>query len=337
MMNTNPIISIIIPIYKSEKYLALCIESILSQTYKDFELLLINDGSPDNCGKICNEYASFNTKVRVFHFDNSGALNARIKGIEKANGKYICFVDSDDTLPKDSLSLLIETTYVYDLDITMGVWNWVSIKYPKRIIPLGTNGILNPLEFTRALLNEEIYSGPVGRLYKKSLFTNGLLDSPFRLTNNEDLIMNIKLGANSFKIGVFNDIIVYNYFERPQSASKKKLDLSYWIMFYKYLTKVLEDIKYSDDLMKELIRFKLRGIFYKVAQKDVVLDYSDTELNKIIDEASMNRITLSERIMVYALTKEHFFSFFNFLYKCTMVPLKMWKLSSIISKRKIVR
>ncbi len=95
-MTTPPKLSIIIPIYNVEKYLPTCIESFLSQTYTDFELLLIDDGSPDSCGQICDEYAAKDSRIRVFHKENEGVSRARNLGLDNARGEIISFVDADD-------------------------------------------------------------------------------------------------------------------------------------------------------------------------------------------------------------------------------------------------
>lgn len=97
-------ISIIVPIYKAEKYLHRCIDSILAQTYQDWELLLIDDGSPDNSGAICDEYASKDSRIKVFHKPNGGVSSARNYGIDKASGDWICFIDADDYIKGDYLS-----------------------------------------------------------------------------------------------------------------------------------------------------------------------------------------------------------------------------------------
>lgn len=95
-MNTLPLISIIIPVYKAEKYIHQCIDSVLAQTFTDFELLLIDDGSPDNSGTICDEYAKRDKRIRVFHQKNQGVSVARNLGIKEARGHWIAFIDSDD-------------------------------------------------------------------------------------------------------------------------------------------------------------------------------------------------------------------------------------------------
>lgn len=101
----NPKISVIVPVYKVEKFLKRCVDSILAQTFTDFELLLIDDGSPDNSGKICDEYAEKDKRVRVFHKENAGVSSARNLGLDNARGEWIVFADSDDSFHIDTFSV----------------------------------------------------------------------------------------------------------------------------------------------------------------------------------------------------------------------------------------
>lgn len=110
-----PTLSIIVPIYNAENYLHSCINSILSQTYQNFELLLINDGSTDHSKEICNEYANSNPSIHVFHKVNGGVSSARNLGIEHAQGDFIIFVDSDDWLETNALSTLMQQNSYSDL------------------------------------------------------------------------------------------------------------------------------------------------------------------------------------------------------------------------------
>lgn len=96
----DSMISVIVPVYNVERYLARCIESILSQTYTDFELLLIDDGSKDKSGSICDEYALKDSRIRVFHKPNGGVSSARNVGLDNARGQWVAFCDSDDWLDK---------------------------------------------------------------------------------------------------------------------------------------------------------------------------------------------------------------------------------------------
>ena len=117
-------VSIIVPVYNTEKFLHRCIDSILAQTYTDFELLLIDDGSKDSSGAICDEYAVGDSRVKVFHKENGGVSSARNLGLDHARGKYLMFLDSDDFwLQDDVLEVLIEKAEENDLDIIRGEYS----------------------------------------------------------------------------------------------------------------------------------------------------------------------------------------------------------------------
>lgn len=117
-MENDNMVSVIVPVYNSEKYIEKCITSILNQTYKDIELLLVDDGSTDNSAKICDEYEKkYPAIVRTFHKHNGGVSSARNYGIEKAKGKYIAFVDSDDYLAPENFSVLMNMICLNDLSV----------------------------------------------------------------------------------------------------------------------------------------------------------------------------------------------------------------------------
>lgn len=113
-------ISVVVPVYKVEKYLERCINSVLSQSYKDLEVILVDDGSPDKCGKICDEYAKKDDRVKVIHKENGGQSSARNIGIQEAKGQYISFIDSDDYLEKNAYETLIKVATTTNADITEG-------------------------------------------------------------------------------------------------------------------------------------------------------------------------------------------------------------------------
>ena len=107
------LISVVVPIYNVEDVLCFCIDSILNQTYSNFELLLVDDGSTDKSGDICDQYARKDTRIRVFHKENGGVSSARNLGIDNAIGECICFVDSDDYLEPDYLEILLAVKQEY--------------------------------------------------------------------------------------------------------------------------------------------------------------------------------------------------------------------------------
>lgn len=117
-MNENmPLISVIVPVYKVEPYLARCIRSITSQTCKNLEILLVDDGSPDKCGEICEAFAQNDSRIRVYHKENGGLSDARNFGVERASGEYIAFIDSDDYVAPNYIEYLLNLLNKYNADI----------------------------------------------------------------------------------------------------------------------------------------------------------------------------------------------------------------------------
>lgn len=129
MQITKPKISIIVPVYKAEPYLKKCIDSILNQTFKDFELILVDDGSPDRCGEICDEYALKDSRIKIIHKENGGQSSARNVGLDIAQGEYIGFVDSDDWIEPDMYKKLFKVLKNDNVD--MAICNINSIKDKK--------------------------------------------------------------------------------------------------------------------------------------------------------------------------------------------------------------
>ena len=118
-----PEISVIVPVYKVEQWLGPCVDSILNQTFRDFELILVDDGSPDNCGALCEKYAKDDPRVRVLHKANGGLSSARNAGIEAAKAPYLAFVDSDDFVRPQYLATLRAAIRQYGADMAIcGSW-----------------------------------------------------------------------------------------------------------------------------------------------------------------------------------------------------------------------
>lgn len=173
MQRQEPLISIIVPVYNTELYLNQCVESILKQTYKNIQLILVDDGSTDNSGKICDEYALKDKRVEVLHEENSGVSDARNKGLKYAKGEYIGFVDSDDyikeTMYQDMYNLILER------NADVSICNFCDVKEDKVTQKNKDSGIQ---EFTKIqILNELILDRNVqsyvwNKLYKKELFDN---------------------------------------------------------------------------------------------------------------------------------------------------------------------
>lgn len=173
---TLPKISVIVPIYKVEKYIVDCVDSIANQTYKNLEIILVDDGSPDNCPAICDEYAEKDPRVVVIHKNNGGLSDARNVGLDRATGEYIGFVDGDDYISPNMYAVLINRLQEHGAD--MAICNYLCVDESHE--PVAGKNCVQPLR-NECLTAEhfiEGYSGPYGwyyvvawnKLYKKELF-----------------------------------------------------------------------------------------------------------------------------------------------------------------------
>ncbi|SHR97685.1 glycosyl transferase family protein [Mycobacteroides abscessus subsp. abscessus] len=224
----KPLISITIPIFNVKEYIKDCIESVLGQSYKNIEVILVNDGSTDSSGEICNYYSRLDGRVRVFHQGNNGVSSARNKGIKNAKGEYLAFVDPDDTIEPTLYEELVETLLRFNADMVV---------CPIRTINLATNttSVSSTLEpnvlitskeieekIIPAILENETYSlvSSVNKLYKKELFYNNQILFDESKLHSEDAKLNFShlQYINSL---VFLEKPLYNYYQRCRGSLTK--------------------------------------------------------------------------------------------------------------------
>ena len=211
------LIGVIVPVYKVEKYIAECIESILVQTYTNLRLILVDDGTPDDAGKTCDEYAKKDTRITVIHQENAGVTRARARGVEEADDcEFITFVDGDDTLVNNGL----EKMYKHMDDCTEIVMcnnyhaNEANVRFYE--LPDGQDSIETTYFIKR---NIALNGGaPWGKLFRRTLFNKKTFDIPRDIICGEDVIMNIRLAFNcNSPIKLINEPL-YNYRIHPQSV-----------------------------------------------------------------------------------------------------------------------
>lgn len=223
-------ISIIIPIYKvPEEYLRKCIESCINQTLKDIEIILVDDGSPDNCGEICDEYAIKDNRIKVIHKRNEGVSSARNTGIIESSGKYIGFIDADDWIEKDFYAKLLDFAELNKVDFVVS--GYVRDKENKIIKTLKTeeNKILYKLEAMKEVLKRRIYTWtPCDKIYKLNVIKDKKIFFNDNIKMGEDLDFIWRLLKEINKIGYIS-LNKYHYCYRKDSVTnvnlaKKKKD-----------------------------------------------------------------------------------------------------------------
>lgn len=223
MTEMIPIISIVVPIYNAEKYLRHCIESILQQTFTNFELLLINDGSTDSSQHICDDY-SWDSRVRVFRKSNRGVSAARNFGIKKSIGKYLTFVDSDDYLEPNALELLYRNISNGDCDLVCASYRRISSKKELYVCSLSPQILTcqNLATLCYEINFAIILGGVWGKLYKKEIISNHKISFPENIHYSEDNIYNIQYYkcVNAAKI---IDSIIYNYYDSYKVLSSETI------------------------------------------------------------------------------------------------------------------
>jgi glycosyltransferase involved in cell wall biosynthesis len=228
----NPKISIVVPIYNVEKYIYKCIDSILAQTFTNFELILVNDGSPDNCRGICEEYAEKEKRIKVIHKENGGVSSARNAGIKAATGQYIGFIDSDDFIHEKMYEVLYQNAVRYSSDIV--VCDFLKV-HEDEVPEKSCNNDFNLQHYSNIQALNQLYTAapgksdmwvyPWNKLYKRWLF-NHLRYKEGRIY--EDEFIAHKILFNSTKITFVNEKLYY-YLQRPNSYigsnfSTKKFD-----------------------------------------------------------------------------------------------------------------
>ena len=230
-----PKVSVIVPVYKVEKYLPECIESILAQTFKDFELILVDDGSPDNSGKICDDYATRDSRIRVFHKENGGVTSARRLGVENARGEWVMFVDGDDELFSHAVGVLIKYTGRFDsVDLIEG---YVTNQKPLSSFNsegLGSTRRISGREYAVAIASYRYfwYPFPVAKIIRREvLVVSDALNVPAWVNFAEDLLMNLRVALKIREaIKIFSDI--YFYRSNPKGACNTiKRSASYYCRF----------------------------------------------------------------------------------------------------------
>lgn len=216
-------ISIVVPVYKSEKTLGGCLESLMAQTYRDIEVICVIDGSPDACGEICDSYAKKDSRIKVIKRENGGVSSARNRGIDEANGEYLMFVDSDDTVEPTYCEKMWNACEETRAEIVIcGFHHWYV---GRDVVKLPSNpGVYDTSTYGEDFLKlyqEGFLNMPWNKLFQKKLA--GRFDTTLSL--GEDLLFNMDYLENCSKIAVISDALInYTQEEKGNTLSSKKRD-----------------------------------------------------------------------------------------------------------------
>jgi len=248
----KPLVSVIVPVYNTAEYVEECIQSILSQSYKNIELILVNDGSTDGSDVVCKKYEN-RPNVICIEQKNLGATATRRRGVEESHGEWIMFVDSDDYLSEDSISGIMDVCESAEIIIAANQRNIESVK------KLPDN--ISKEKYLEKQYARELSAGPWAKLFKRRLFDENTLSFPMNINRGEDYLMNLKLAINNQK-----DVYVYKhqiYYFRDHMASTRHTHpytLDYMSELSKRGDNIVKDHIPSDVFLRQ--RVKQRMFFF---------------------------------------------------------------------------
>lgn len=284
------LISIIVPVYKVEKYLCECVDSILSQTYENFELILVDDGSPDNSGKICDKYAEKDKRIKVIHKENAGVSSARNIGLDNAKGEYITFIDSDDTVDKRYLELMYKKLEETKSDLCFCHFDRFGDDafHSSNEKPFPNFCICDTksdefFNFVKRFFNfKNNILGSCWRVLYKSTTINSRFNTSMIFCEDLVFILNVLLNATSF---CSIDNVLYHYRTNMSSAlnSYKKNFLSNQLVLQKEIISIFDnfDKKYARKiadpyfgllcyyLFSNEIKFRKNNLVFKEKLKEI--------------------------------------------------------------------
>lgn len=252
-MSNKDIVSVIVPVYNSQDYLRQCLTSIQKQTYPFLEIILVDDGSTDNSEKICDEFATKDSRFKVFHQKNSGAAAARNLGIRKASGTFLSFIDSDDWVEPHLYEVTVAALKKSGAD-------WLMWQEPFRLRPYFKLGLCAGTDYIRAICNMFTGNsmGPSAcmQIYKRHIFTDHHIQAPTHFKNFEDLALVLQYAIKVRNIYYFPSTGFYHIVKNPNSITRsynplvqqnvideityfqqvlEKTDLPYWVSLRKWI------------------------------------------------------------------------------------------------------
>jgi len=275
-----PLVSIIIPVYNSEKTLARCIESIINQKYQNTEIIIVNDGSTDNSMDICRKYAKQDSRIVLVDKDNSGVSDTRNVGISNASGEYLQFVDSDDWIPKNSTKSLVEKIQKTQCDMVIA--NFYRVINDKKAEKghIDTEKVMNKKEFLSHMVKApaNFYYGVMwNKLYRRDIVTANRISCCTDISWCEDFLFNLDYIRYSETFSSLN-VPVYFYVKNKNSLVEKQCTLknivSMKIKLFESYKELFESIQMYDEHRLEIKKF------FIARAKDSGIGYIDSYLFK---------------------------------------------------------
>lgn len=287
-MKKTPIISIMIPVYNTSQYLERCINTVINQTITNIEIILIDDGSTDGSGQICDKYAKNDSRIKVIHKSNGGLASARIAGIENARGEWLGFVDSDDWIDSNMYQELYETVLgQIDIDVAIGGYVEEKDEHTVHVFDSGNKRIMEPCEALLDMFESRDYNWSLcDKLYRHSLFDKYMVKSWPR-GYGEDTYINWHVFNKCRKI-YYSPIMGYHYFMNSDSMMHQRFSkgkFAYCQIYDHILSEVdfekTDNRKLSEKIMSVALNACMPIIYYAQEEYDLYKNEIEKSLEKI--------------------------------------------------------
>ena len=314
----DEIVSVVVPVYNVKKYLKRCLDTVVNQTYKKLDIIVIDDGSTDGSGNLCDEIGSSDDRIRVIHQENKGLSAARNKGIDISKGNYICFVDSDDYLSLDYVNVLLKTALNTNSDIV--VCDFERGEADNYTFERQQDGInIETFNSDRAL---EIWHGKYkdvetiswNKIYKKSIFENGLRypDGMYF----EDVPTIHRQVKEAKRISYISNKLYY-YYQRKSSIMHAYSD-----------KKIIHNLHNQEERLKWFEKEKLEAAYVRLLSKCMkyyMVSYLMAEDKKLKNEIlSKFKLMLKENKKKFCLKDRIMFCFFKYAYKIILISYNVF-------------
>lgn len=278
-------ISVIVPIYNAERYIKECIESVISQTYKNWELILVNDGSTDNSGALCDNISMIDTRIKVIHQENQGVTKARYNGFSASNGEYIYFVDADDTLRSNALEYML-ALFQDDIDIVVSDYK--------------CNVILNRLEYAKLLLKHDLLAVFM-KMYRRSCLNEYVFETPEYFRCGEDFLMQLRILKNIKGKILCSTVSTYCYRNVADSVSHTFIPtMEYEIELMKQVNNIIKRLSVNEELLYAHFKFKTAYLGGMIGLK-YPISYKAQWVTDIVEESKKYKLNLREKISILAV------------------------------------
>lgn len=309
-------VSIIIPAYNAARFVQETVDSVLCQTYTNWELILVDDGSKDETGTVIDAMASSDDRIKAVHQENGGEVAARRKGVLNASGVWIMFLDADDNLPSDSIDSLYKHVAA-DIDVVVGTMHVMNIADDGSIKEdyVWQNvrtGELSGTEFANGVFEIKVQMSAWGKLYRRSLFDDFDWCLDRRIKQNPDLLMNIGLGSHIKKAFVTNEAICYNYGIRSGSASTSgMMPYDGWFRLFDQACKYIATYEDPRKLAESFVHYRL-GCFDAMMRHGVVsFSSNDKHVQTLLRDSKSYSLDSNERKVVALLKNSWLRVLFN--------------------------